>query len=111
MLYAVQRIAALLALIDRPWCHAEIESALRDPAGPDVTSKRYLAAALRASKSEIARRRGDLQQPGPPEREHGAIGYTFDEVVHHNLDDWIGHYLDALRPLAERLGEIDLERD
>src|SRR5688572_19894991 len=28
---AVQKIAALLALSDRPWCHREIESALRDP--------------------------------------------------------------------------------
>jgi hypothetical protein len=108
---AVQRIAALLALMDRPWCHREIESALRDPSAPDVTSKRYLAAALRASQSELARRRGQMQEPGPPEHEPGAIGFTFDEVVHHNLEDSFGEHLDALRPLAERLAEVDLERD
>lgn len=93
----VHEMAALLAAIDQRWCHRELAAALEQPRR---ASHAYLAAALRCTSSDLARRRAALD-PGPPERAPGAIGYTFDEVLHARADDEIG--VEKWRELAAEL--------
>jgi hypothetical protein len=92
----VHAMAALLAAIDQRWCHRELAAALAEPR---VASHSYLAAALRSTSSELARRRADAD-PGPPPRAPDAIGYTFDEVLHASADRELGDELDTWRDLA-----------
>jgi hypothetical protein len=93
----VQAMAALLAAIDQRWCHRELAAAATEPRRE---SHAYLAAALRHTSSELARRRGEAV-PGPAARSAGAIGYTFDEVLHASADEWIPDEIAGHRALAE----------
>jgi hypothetical protein len=91
----VQRMAGLLAAIDQRWCHRELAAAL---AGPRRASHSYLAAALRRTSSDLARRRADAD-PGP-QRAPDAIGYSFEEIIHARANDEIEDDLAEWRPLA-----------
>lgn len=102
-----REVAALLSLLDRPWCHRELIAALERP-DLEQTSRRYLAAALVRSADLQVRRRALLLAPPPAVPEEDSIGYTYDEVVAHNLLSLMGHTLKDLRPLADRLGSPDL---
>jgi hypothetical protein len=104
---AVEAMAALLAVLGFAWCHRELEAALREPAEEDDRksrgARRYLAAALRYSDSELAQRRGDELSPKAAERAPGAIGFTFDEVLEASMARMFPAAMERAMPLAERL--------
>lgn len=97
--FCVREIAGLLATIDQRWCHRELAAAL---AGPRRASHSYLAAALRCTSSEVARRRADAA-PTPPPRAPDAVGFTFDEVLHASADREMTDMLEGWRDLASVL--------
>lgn len=94
----VQEISALLAAIDQRWCHRELGAALAEVRH---ASHAYLAAALRETTSDVAKRRADAA-PGP-DREPNAIGFTFDEVLHASAGSHMAHELEQWRTLAADL--------
>lgn len=96
-----EEMAALLAAVDQPWCHRELERAARDPAVERGVQRR-LAHALTLTRSEVARRRGRALAPPPEPRDADTVGYTLDEVDE-ELFAQEPFQLDAARPLAERL--------
>lgn len=96
---AIAELAALLAAIDQPWCHRELAAAAAEQRRE---SHSYLAAALLATSSELAQRRG-AAVPGPSPRAPGAIGFTFDEVLHNMADGEMAGHIDKQRALAARL--------
>lgn len=95
----VCEMASLLAAIDQRWCHRELAAALAEDRRE---SRAYLAAALRSTTSELARRRGATAS-GPPPRAPDAIGDTFDEVLHASAVHDVADEIDGLRVLAARL--------
>lgn len=98
----VQDIAATLALLGQPWCIRELTAALEGPADEERTTvRRYLAAALARSGSEVARQRSKELEPEPPE--HSGVGFTFDEVVAANLDSSFRGAVEHVRATAQRL--------
>lgn len=62
----------------------------------------YLAAALRASTSEMAQRRGGLV-PAPPPTPADRVGFTFDEYLAETADDDLAETSATVRALAARL--------
>ncbi len=101
----VETVAALLASLDQVWCHRELRSALADPELAEAPHlRRYLAAALAHSDSELARRRARMAQPPAPVPDDTA-GFSFDQIVAANLDTFFGSALERAHPLAERLRE------
>lgn len=104
---AVANMAALLSLLDRPWTRRELLAALRgDSLG--LTERRYVAAALSRSADLDARRQALRLAPGPPEHAAEAVSFTYDEVIANSLPQMLGHVLEAQRPRAARLAELDL---
>lgn len=104
----VEEMAALLASIDRPWCHRELEAAPRAPLGADRSAsscRRYVAAALAHCTGDLARRRARELAPPPPARAPGAIGFSGDEVRAHHVEAMIAGALEEAGPLADRLRE------
>ncbi len=97
----VQEMAALLAAIDQQWCHREISAALEEPRRG---THAYLAAGLRRTTSEIAKRRAAAAF-APPIRLPNAIGYTFDEVLAANADALVADELSQFQALASELRE------
>ena len=95
----VRAMASLLAAIDQRWCHRELAAALAEDR---QESHAYLAAALRLTTSDLARRRG-ASDPGPPPRAPDAIGFSFDELLYAHADDDVADELDVQRALAARL--------
>jgi len=99
----VETVAALLASLDQVWCHRELRTALADPLLVEAPHlRRYLAAALAHSDSDLARRRARIAQPPEPVPDDAA-GFSFDQIVAANLDTFFGTALERARPLAERL--------
>jgi hypothetical protein len=80
----------------------ELVAALEEPR---EATHAYLAAALRATTSEIAKRRGDNALVPPP-RSPDAIGYTFEEVTYANAEWQVADQLSEHRDLATRLRSI-----
>lgn len=102
----VGEMAALLASIDRAWCHRELVAALEGDAQTDVSNRRLLVAALARCDSDLARRAAKTHTPAPPIREPGAIGYTWEEVAYANLDSAIEGYVSDVVPVASRLRDV-----
>ena len=102
-----REVAALLSLIDRPWCHRELITTLERP-DLEQTDRRYLAAALVRSSDLKVRQRALALTPPPAVPEKDGYGFTYDEVVANSLPRLMGHTLQDLRPLADRLGPLDL---
>ncbi len=94
----VQDTAALLAVLDRTWCHRELVAALDGPAA----TRPYVVAALAASSSELARRRAAAHDIAPP---HDATrgGYTFAEVVHANAATFMTDAIERARIIARSI--------
>lgn len=95
----VEETSAVLAAIDQRWCHRELAAALGEER---QASHSYLAAALRATSSDLAKRRADAAA-GPPPRAPGAVGYTFDEVLHATAGDQMADELEQWRALGAEL--------
>lgn len=106
---AVEAMAALLAVLGFAWCHRELEAALREPLAEGDRAgragRRYLAAALAYSDSELAQRRGAELGAGTPERAPGGVGFTFDEVLANSMDRLFPEAMERVMPLAQRLLE------
>jgi hypothetical protein len=97
----IQEMAALLAAIDRRWCHREISAALEEP---QRGTHAYLAAALRSTTSDVAKRRA-VTAFAPPTRAPDAIGFTFDEMLAAGADDLVADELTGFQALASELRE------
>lgn len=99
---SVLAMSALLASVDRPWCHRELSSALVERAN-DLPQARYLVAALARSTSQLARRLAGEFSLSVPVREPGQVGFTYDEVVAANIDEEFEREIERQRPIAQRL--------
>ena len=86
-------LSALLALLNCPWSLRELDLARLDDLVDD-SCRRYLEGAL------------GVDVP-PPTRDPAAVGCTFEEVLAHNLPEWMAHHLQRMRPYAERLAAPD----
>jgi hypothetical protein len=95
----VSEVAALLAAIDQPWCHRELEAALAAPPGP---ARAYLVEALRRSSGDLASARAALADI-PPWATLGQIGFTYEQVLHANVSKAIEPALAKAWPLAAEL--------
>jgi hypothetical protein len=97
----VQDSAALLAVLDRTWCHRELVAALDGPAA----TRPYVVAALAASSSELARRRGAAHDIEPV---HDATrsGFTFAEVLHANAASFMSDAIDRARVIARGIPSL-----
>ena len=71
---------------------------------PDLTNRRYLAAALARSRDVETRRTAAQLAPGPPEHTDG-VGFSFDEVVAKWVEEESA-YADELAPLVTRLRAV-----
>ena len=86
--YAIQQTAALMAAIDEPWCHYELEMAINDYLQvKEPTNRRVLATAMINSSNIDVKEKGKQLIPPSRVRTETDIGYTYDEVVEANLDE------------------------
>ncbi len=105
--YAINQAAALMAAIDKPWCHYELEMALKTtPEDGDTTSHRYLAAAMIFSSNPNVQNRGKQLIPPSRVRTENDIGYTYDEVVEASMDD---EFPDKVEEARKDLMQFDLK--
>lgn len=81
----VMEVASLLAAIDQPWCHRELVAPLTEP---EHECRAFLAAALRSSSSDLARRRADDLQPSIT-LEPDAPGYTIQDMLAASADELV----------------------
>jgi hypothetical protein len=95
----VQEIAALLAVLDQPWCHRELAAALAEERTP---THPYLVAALRRSSGDLARRRAAAYDV-PPARDPEATGFTYDEVAYANADSFMDRAVAGAASVASEL--------
>jgi hypothetical protein len=99
---ARQTMAAVLLLLDRPWCQRELAAALResDREGGAV----FLALALSRSSSDWAHAvAARWRRENPPGPESGP-GYTWEEVEEAHSDTWFESELEDARAWVERAG-------
>ena len=108
---AVEASAALLSVIDAEWCHGElIDAALSSEHSKKPENRRYLAAALVSSFNEKIRQKGTELTPSSRKREKGEIGYTFDEVIEANMDDFFNHAREKARDDVKVLNLIQIKK-
>ncbi len=99
----VTNLAALLALLDEPWCHRELVAALSETGDEPPPAATTLVAALGRSSSQVARRRAMLLAPGQPPPGPDGAGYTMREVMAALADPLLDRAMEEARPLAERI--------
>lgn len=101
---AVQSISALLSLIDEDWSNDEL---LKAVSGEDPEDKpdnlRYIAAALLHSKNKGMNKLGYEIMPKPIKRDSDQFGYTHDEVMEANLDNFFSYALEGAKKDVSRL--------
>lgn len=93
---AVSDIAAMLAAVDRPWCHRELSEALRERPGDT-----YLAEALRRSHAPVARAAATGYIP--PEHDPTRVGFSHEEVVHNSIANLFPDLSDIEQTIAREL--------
>ncbi|HXT99363.1 MAG TPA: hypothetical protein VN903_00125 [Polyangia bacterium] len=94
----VSDVAGLLAAIDMPWCHRELAAALE----AETPARAYLLEALRRSSGDLAAARAERAYI-PPRRAPGGIGFTYEEVLDHNVAEAFEPALEKARLLAEAI--------
>lgn len=100
---SVQDSAALMAAIDENWRNKElIQVLIEKPFEANPTSKRYIVAALLNSRDPAIREIGRANNPPLRVRMENEEGYTYDEVVEHNLSESFKYYLKEIK------GDLDL---
>ncbi len=104
---SVESSAALMAAIDEDWSNQELMQVLNDRSfDENPTNRRYIVSALMNSKNKSVREFGQERMPSSRVREENEIGFTFDEVVEHNLDDSFTMHLEKVK---KDLSELNLE--
>ena len=96
-------MAAVLCLLDQPWGQRELISALQDPESKGLDGQRHLQLALARSRSEWARAvaaRWLRQRPPLPT---AKFGYSPEEVLEANAEDWFEQQLEEQRAWVERM--------
>jgi hypothetical protein len=93
----VDKMAALLAVIDQPWCTRELVVALQELPGSSS-----IAEALRRNGSERAQRQA-ARLYRPPTHDPSCLGYTWAEVAHNAAPDMLDGRMETVLSLAEEL--------
>ena len=97
-----------MAAIDEDWSNQELMQVLNDGSFEDnPTSKHYIVAAIMNSKDKIVRKFGQERITSSRVREENEMGFTFDEVVEHNLNDSFALHLENVK---NDLAELDVEK-
>ncbi|QSQ23375.1 hypothetical protein JY651_51320 [Pyxidicoccus parkwayensis] len=95
-----QRVAAVLFVIDRPWCHHELAAALQE--SDREPGALMLAVALSRSQSDLARAmasRWHRAHPLPPSE---GPGFTWAEVEDANASGWFDVEVEKAREWVAR---------
>lgn len=96
-----KKMAALLSVLDEPWCHKALLDAAQSEL--DDQNKRFLLSCLMRSSREGAQVIADALMPAPIEVKPNAIGYTFAEVEFFNLRENVEFYREEMRHVAMRI--------
>ncbi len=95
-------VAATLAVLDRPWCHRELLSALSECQNRGDSAP--LRAALRVCTTLEARIGVEQWEQAHPPEPHLGPGYTWSEVADANADTFLGGQLEKARKWVKQLG-------
>jgi len=91
----IENTAALMAAINEVWSYRELVSVLEDLTfDKDPTNKRYIVTALMHSNDPGFQEIGHAYLPESRVRNEDDIGYTWDEVVEHNMDGHFQYYIE-----------------
>ncbi|MCP3138208.1 DUF6896 domain-containing protein [Pyxidicoccus xibeiensis] len=99
---ARQLVAAVLFVLDRPWCHHELAAALHE--SDREPGSLVIAVALSRSPSDLARAfaaRWRREHPLPPSE---GPGFTWAEVEEANASGWFDVEVEKARKWVERAG-------
>jgi hypothetical protein len=86
---SLEQMAALLSVLDEPWCRQELLEAADD--AQDPSTLRFILGCLLHSADEATRTAAQRRIPPPPEFSEATIGYTREEVAFLNLRQFTDH--------------------